>query len=298
MLDAMGDFGVAVSPFELDEWTAATGIHPDLCMIFEAWSRQRSLAEVCAKARRLGHTQLAVTWEPWTPVPVGTHPDEQGAPQPDYAPAAILAGEHDDYIDGVARSIRDSGLTAVWLRYGHEMNGGWYPWSANPAGYVDAWKYIRHRVRSLRGAWNARFVWAPNPDLWRTTPADWLARLLPYWPGPAAIDGIGATMIEFGRDDRSYNVAQFAQRFELARDIFGRQVRAMEVNVAREIAVPWLCALANYAGRADRPLSMAILSQGASRAAAVSDTGDLDWSLMDDPDARAAVQALVQALHS
>jgi hypothetical protein len=292
----MGDFGVAVSPFELDEWITATGISPDLCMIFEAWSRQRALTDVCAKARRLGHSQLAVTWEPWTPVPVGTDPAAQGQPQPEWAPATILAGDHDDYIDAVARSIRDSGLTAVWIRYGHEMNGGWYPWSADTAGYVAAWKYIRHRMRSVRAAWNARFVWAPNPDLWRATPADWLVRLMPYWPGPAAVDALGATMIEFGRDDRSYAVTQFAERFDLAHRIFGRPVRAMEVNVAQELAVPWLCALARHAAANDLPA--VILSQGASRAAAVGGTGDLDWSLMDDPDARAAVRALVDALHS
>lgn len=299
----MGDFGVAVSPFELEEWQVATGLTPDLCMIFEAWSRQRSFADVCAKARSLGHTQLVVTWEPWEPVPVGCTPQEQGALQPEWDHQSILAGHHDEYIDAVARSIRDSGLSAVWLRYAHEFNGsvpgggGWYPWAWDPVGFVAAWKYIRNRVRSVRGAWNAKFVWAPNPDLWRTLPADWFATLLPYWPGGSAMESVGSTMIEFGRADRSYSVASFGTRFDLAREVFGRPVRALEVNVSRELAVPWLLDLAALATTPDRPLPMVVLSQGASRASALGGTGDLEWSLVDDPDACEAVRAVVQALH-
>lgn len=294
----MGDFGVAVSPFELAEWQDATGLTPDLVMVFESWSRQRSFADVLAKARTFGHTQMVVTWEPWTPVDVGATPDEQGAPQPEWDHASILAGDHDGYIDLVARSIRDSGMEAVWLRFGHEMNGHppWYPWGHDPEGYVAAWKYVRRRMRTERGAWNAKFIWAPNPDLWRTLPADWLTGLLPYWPGGAAIDGVGSTMIEFGRDDRSYPVSQFVQRFTLAASIFGRPVRAMEVNVARELAVSWLTDLAQWVRITHTP--MVILSQGASRASALGGTGDLDWSLVDDPDARAAVLGVIQALHS
>lgn len=296
----MGDFGVAVSPFELDEWQQATGITPDLCMVFESWSRQRALTDMLTKAKSFGHRQFACTWEPWTPPPVGVSAEQQGEVQPEWAADTILAGDHDDYIDAVARSIRESKLDAVWLRYGHEMNGHppWHPWGHDPAGYVAAWKYIRKRVRSERGAWNAKFVWSPNPDLWRPTPADWLQRLLPYWPGLSAVDAVGSTMIEFGRADRSYPVSAFAARFDLVREIFGRQVRAMEVNVSRELAVPWLLDLAALCAAPDRPLPMVVLSQGASRAAALGGTGDLAWSLVDDADAREAVRAVIDALRS
>lgn len=294
----MGDFGVAVSPFELAEWQQATGIQPDLCMVFESWSRQRALTDVLAKARSFGHREFCCTWEPWDPPPIGVTPEEQGAVQPEWGHESILRGDHDDYIDAVARSIRDSGLDAVWLRFAHEMQGVWHPWSHDPAGYIEAWKYVRHRMRSERAAWNAKFVWAPNPDLWRATPADWLAKLLPYWPGAAAIDGLGSTMIEFGREDRSYPVSAFAQRFWMARDVFLRPVRAMEVNVSRELAVPWLTDLAGLITRAPTLIPTVILSQGASRAAALGGTGDLSWSLVDDADARGAVRAVIQALHS
>lgn len=292
----MGDlFGVAVSPFELDEWQQATGIKPDLCMVFEAWSRQRTLTDTLNKARSFGHDTIAITWEPWTPKPVGTDAIEQGAAQHEWCAESILAGRHDDYIDNFARALRDSKMT-VLLRFAHEMNGTWYPWFHEPEKYIAAWKYVRHRVRSLRAAWNVKFVWAPNPDLWRATPADWLQRLLPYWVSGAAIEFVGFTMIDFG-GDKYYPVSAFAARFEMARQIFHRQVLAMEVNVARENAVEWLDDLAGYVSRGDHPLPVVILSQGSSRAAAVGSTGDLGWSPIEDATGREAIRRLVAALH-
>lgn len=41
---------------------------------------------------------------------------------------AIMNGDYDKYIDGWAASMRTFGKP-VLLRFGHEMNGDWYPWS-------------------------------------------------------------------------------------------------------------------------------------------------------------------------
>lgn len=287
----MGDFGVAVSPFELEEWSGATGINPDFCMIFESWAQQRALTDVCNRALAFGHRTIAVTWEPWTPTT-----DASGETQPEWAAETILAGDHDDYIDAVARSLRDSRLN-VYLRFAHEANGGWYPWSADPAGYVAAWKYVRYRMRSMRAAWNVKMVWSPNYDLWRTCPADWLTRLLPYWPGRLAVDHMGTTMIDFGAE-RDYTVDRFAARFDLAYQLFERRTKAMETNVNLDDAVDWLWALTEYVGRWDRPLSTIILSQGASRLGAGGGTGDMDWFVGDYPEILAALEAVIAVLHA
>lgn len=293
----MGDlFGVATSPFELDEWQQATDLKPDMCMIFESWSRQRALTDVCNKARSFGHNAIAITWEPWEPTPVGSTADEQGARQDEWSSESILEGRHDDYIDAVARSLRDSGLQ-VYLRFGHEMNGDWYPWHHDPARYIQAWKYVRHRMRSMRNGWNIKFCWSPNPDLWRATPADWLVKLMPYWPGPASVEYIGFTMIDFG-GSKYYPVASFAEQFNLARLIFRKRIMAMEVNVARDRAVEWLDDLADYIRDGLRPLPAVILSQGSSRAQALGNTGDLDWSVVNDKATRGAVGRVIEALHN
>ena len=291
----MGDlFGVAVSPFELAEWQDATGIKPDLCMVFENWARQRSLADTFAKARSFGHTAIVLCWEPWTPTPAGA--GLGGIEQPQWNHDSILNGDHDEYIDTMARACRDSGLETVYLRYAHEMNGTWYPWHHDPAKYVEAWRYIRRRMRSERAAWNVKFVWSFNPDLWRGTAAEWLKRLLPYWPEASQIEWVASTMIAFG-GSKDYPVDQFRDRFDLAQDIFGTKVLAVEVNVAREQMIPWLDNLAAYVRRPDRPLPLVVLSQGMSRAGAGGGTGDLGWSVEDDPEGCAAVARLVDAIH-
>lgn len=293
----MGDLlGVAVSPFELDDWQKATGLQPDLCMVFESWSRQRTLADHLEKAKSFGHDAIAVTWEPWSPTPVGTTAEDQGRMQEQWRAESILDGDHDEYIDNFARALRDSRMT-VYLRFAHEMNGTWYPWYHDPDMYVAAWKYVRNRVRSERNAWNVKFVWSPNPDLWRATPADWLRKLMPYWAGSAATEYVGFTMIDFG-GDKYYPISSFAQQFDLARRIFKKNVLAMETNVARENAVDWLYDLAAYIRGGDRYLPLVILSQGSSRAAALGGTGDLAWTLVDDPEARKAIGAVASALHS
>lgn len=293
----MGDqFGIAVSPFELDEWQKATGLQPDLCMVFESWSKQRTLTDHLNKAKSFGHDSIAVTWEPWEPLPVGTDAQAQGIAQEQWSSDTICGGQHDEYIDNFARALRDSGMT-VYLRFAHEMNGDWYPWFHEPDKYIDAWKYVRNRMRSMRNAWNVKFVWSPNPDIWRATPADWLKRLMPYWVGQSACEYVGFTMIDFG-GDKYYPVDQFGAQFDLARRIFKKQIMAMEANVARENAVDWLYDLARYVRNGTRLLPLVILSQGSSRAAALGGTGDLAWTLIDDPEARRAIMAVISALHS
>lgn len=290
----MALFGIAVSPFELDEWVAATGITPDLCMVFESWDRQRSLADTLSKCGSHGHRSVTVTWEPWDPTPLGLSNPEQGAVQPQWSHESILRGDHDLYIDTMARAFRDSGLT-VYLRFGHEMNGNWYPWHNDPAGYVAAWKYVRYRMRSLRNAWNVKMVWSPNLDLWRESPADWLARLLPYWPGPASVEYLGFTMIQFG-GTKDYPVAAFAERFALARQVFRKAIIATEVNVAKDLAINWLGDLAQYVSNGTNPLPVLLLSQGASRAQAAGGTGDLSWSVDSWAEGRDAVATLAEAM--
>ncbi|MEO6397192.1 MAG: glycosyl hydrolase [Tepidiformaceae bacterium] len=48
----------------------------------------------------------------------------------------------------------------VYLRFGHEMNGSWYPWSQQPEQYAAAFQLIANAVH--RAAPLTATVWAPN----------------------------------------------------------------------------------------------------------------------------------------
>ena len=57
----------------------------------------------------------------------------QQRPQPGYRNADIAAGAQDPYIRRMAGNLGKFPGT-VYLRYAHEMNGFWYPWSHDARG--------------------------------------------------------------------------------------------------------------------------------------------------------------------
>ncbi|MGK2882403.1 MAG: glycosyl hydrolase [Mycobacterium sp.] len=77
-------------------------------------------------------------------------------------------------MDTFARDCADYG-EPVYLRFGHEMNSDWYPWSVSanggsPQAFIDAYRRLHDRFQAA-GATNVRWVWCPNiiyrdrPDL-------------------------------------------------------------------------------------------------------------------------------------
>lgn len=101
--------------------------------------------------------------------------------------AQIAAGRQDAYIRSFADAIRDYNRPLA-LSFGHEMNGGWYPWGSRTtkaADFVAAWRHI-HDLFTDEGAANVIWVWSPNvinpvPDV----------RLRPYYPGDNYVDWVG-----------------------------------------------------------------------------------------------------------
>src|SRR4051812_35625190 len=127
-------FGVYIDAWHVDDWARAVGATPQLVAGFESFSRKRTLDREARELRRQGVTRTMIAWEPWSPVPAALGVGAQAAPQPGYRNADIAAGAQDRYILRFARSLARMPGT-VYLRYAHEMNGYWYPWSADPAAY-------------------------------------------------------------------------------------------------------------------------------------------------------------------
>ena len=86
---------------------------------------------------------------------------EQFRLQPGYTNLDIARGVQDEYILRFARSLATF-QGRVDLRYAHEMNGTWYPWSHDPIAYRRAWRRVVRLFRAA-GARNVRFVWSVNP---------------------------------------------------------------------------------------------------------------------------------------
>lgn len=88
-----------------------------------------------------------------------------------YTLAKIVAGQFDRYLLAYAGAIVRTGLPLV-LRFDHEMNGNWFPWSAGmkanqsadpaqPNLYVQAWRHIWDVFDSVGANDDVIWLWSP-----------------------------------------------------------------------------------------------------------------------------------------
>jgi hypothetical protein len=109
---------------------------------------------------------------------------------------------------------------ATIVRFAHEMNGTWYPWSQDPAAYVAAFRRVAEAVHAT--APTAAMMWAPNQGegypfaggQYEAKPGSPAAKALdtngngrldpgddpyaPYWPGAAYVDWVGMSLDHWG----------------------------------------------------------------------------------------------------
>ncbi|MBV9468029.1 MAG: hypothetical protein JOZ57_02145, partial [Abitibacteriaceae bacterium] len=153
-------------------------------VIFKDFKTPFPLAD--AQEARVRAKTLQITWEPWlnyvNPIKLQD----------------IVAGKYDKYIDSWANAAKTFG-NEVWIRWGHEFNGNWYPWATvannkNPKIYAAAFRHVRDRFNRV-GAFNVRWVWCINAE---TVPnVAWNNPLLAY-PGDAYVDMISIDGYNFG----------------------------------------------------------------------------------------------------
>lgn len=174
--------GVQSDLTRLDRFTDMVGRVPAVVMWYQDWehagSREFDRARMTAVMSR-GATPM-VTWEPWDYT--------AGTSQPKYALSTIITGRHDAYIGQWARDAAAWGQP-MYVRFAHEMNARYYPWSAGVNGntsaeYVSAWRHVVAIFRQA-GATNVRWVWAPNVAYDGTTP------FFELYPGDTYVDWVG-----------------------------------------------------------------------------------------------------------
>jgi hypothetical protein len=285
-------FGIYVDPWHAGAWARAVGAAPQALATFEAFSRRRTLRRFQREAARRGYRRVLVSWEPWTPVPSALGVAAQARPQRGLRNIDIARGAQDRYIVRFARSLARFPGT-VDLRFAHEMNGYWYPWSHDPAAYRWAWRRVVRLFRAV-GARNVRFVWSVNPNLYEPA-RSWRTALQRYWPGRRFVDLVGATVINFG-GSKDYEVRRFAPRLRELHRRFGKPIVLAETNTAADGAALWLRSLRRMLD--GMPWIRGVFwSQLPSRGKAQQgvSTGALDWDVRQDPEAAAELAAIIRA---
>jgi hypothetical protein len=137
-------------------------------------------------------------------------------------PTSGLASVTESVAQKLAKDLAAYNKTGVWfyVRFAHEMNGGWYPWGQQPIEYIKAFRLMADAIHS--GAPGNLMVWAPSsgggypftggqytakpgtPDFdamdtnrdHQLTMAD--DPYAPFYPGDAYVDWVGLTLYFFG----------------------------------------------------------------------------------------------------
>jgi len=147
-----------------------------------------------------------VTWEAWRPLYAG---GVAVADQPVFGLKNLVAGEFDPFIESWAFGLAAYGKP-VMLRFGHEMNGDWYPWAVGVNGntaedFVAAWRYI-HDIFKAAGASNVAWVWSPIAG--SATPSRQVNLVIEdVYPGDEYVDWIGMSGFNFGTTQQPWGVA-------------------------------------------------------------------------------------------
>jgi hypothetical protein len=137
-------------------------------------------------------------------------------------PSNGLAGVTPESAEALAKDLAEfnNDGVPVLLRFGHEMNGSWYPWAQQPAQYIEAFRTIAAAVHAH--APGSAMMWAPSygggypfaggqyeakagspeyaaldtdADGSLTTNDDSYA---PYYPGDDAVDWVGMSLYHWG----------------------------------------------------------------------------------------------------
>jgi len=202
-------YGAPQNPAQIDDFAILVGTQPTIIMWYQQWGSADSDFEPAAFAAvRARGAMPMVTWMPCDP---------NGGPiQPAFALRTIIAGVHDAYIDRWARAAAAMGQP-MYLRFAHEMNGGWYSWAPgingnSGADYVAAWRHV-HDIFQRDGATNVRWVWSPNVMIGAGPSAA-------MYPGDAYVDWVGLDGYNWGPIDAS-------RRWQRLADIFGPSYDAL-----------------------------------------------------------------------
>jgi len=134
---------------KIDAAAKLIGRMPAILMTYQGWDRKPQYLASDAQAIKSRGASWMVTWEPSATL------------------QSIASGQQDAFITSWAKAADAWGGT-IYLRYMHEMNGGWYPWGVyqghngnTAADFVAAWRHT-HDLFVKAGATNVKWVWSPN----------------------------------------------------------------------------------------------------------------------------------------
>ena len=142
--------------------------------------------------------------------------------------ADITSGASDALIARAARQLKRQDRP-VLLRWGWEMNGDWYKWSAARNGkdneaYVAAWRRL-HRIFAEEKATNVSWVWSPN---WNSSPSAAWNTFAALYPGDEYVDWVGVSGYNLHRETPDALFAGIYRAYAARKPIMITEVGAVD----------------------------------------------------------------------
>jgi beta-mannanase len=180
-----------------------------------------------------------ISWNSWELT-------NQSKDNPDWQLIDIISGSYDAYITQWAKDAKAWGKP-FFLRFNHEMNGDWYPWSEQengnkPGEYVLAWRHV-HDIFIREGADNATWVWTVNVE-YASNPES--SNLENYYPGDAYVDWVAMDGYNWGPNLQKKDVWKtFSQVFSQTYN------HLLQVAPSRPIMIAEFASTENGGSKAD-----------------------------------------------
>lgn len=169
------------SAASIREFETDYGKRPAVVLVFLDWGRFPD--EAVVRDIYGSGSVMMLTWEPW-----------RAATKQGIDPDAVLEGKENAYLSAFAARLKAIGRP-VLLRFAHEMNGDWYPWSAQKIGpekYRQLFRYVRGVFDRVRAS-NVRWVFSINAE---DVPSS--NRYDASYPGEQFVDYIGLDGYNWG----------------------------------------------------------------------------------------------------
>ncbi|GAA1877801.1 hypothetical protein GCM10009814_04870 [Lapillicoccus jejuensis] len=169
-------------------------------------------------------------------------PTDNGQSGNHYSLSTIISGANDDYLRKFAGDVVRTNLQ-VGIRFGHEMNGGWYPWSAgrkdfnnSPDKFKQAWIHVWQVFQSVGANDNVVWIWSPSRvDNLKPSPTNGITAMADDYPGDQYVDWVGASVYLRRATTGSTYDASFAKtvtalKATTSKPIFFCEVGAIETD--------------------------------------------------------------------
>lgn len=199
---------------------------------FQAWwGPDRFLGKQWLGAVARNGAVPMISWEPWLkPKHTVAAPNQRRG-----IVRQIAKGRYDLYVRRWARDARAYGKP-ILMRFMHEMNGSWYPWSVDingnsAAAFRAAWRRV-HDIFRREGATNVGWVFSVDSFAGGTPTSR--RQLDHFYPGSNYVDWVGLSGFNWGRGPRT-RILTFERVFRRAYDVikgYGKPIILAEAGTA------------------------------------------------------------------